>query len=258
MKIRTTPQSRHTNHRSHTSRLRTVAVSALAAATLSGTLLAACGNDDNKADAQAPATAAVTVAPATAPASDTHADHATDQPSAETQLYAAMRSLWDEHMEWTWNVVVAFASDSPGLSDSIDRLLRNQQDIGAAVGSFYGDEAGRAIADLLTTHITDAVPVLTAAKDGDEAGLATALEEWYRNAAEIGDFLAAANPQVWSQESMRDMMKTHIDQTVAYASDVLGNDWTAAIATFDAAQSHMQEMADMLSAGIIAQFPQNF
>jgi cytochrome c556 len=80
---------------------------------------------------------------------------------------------------------------------------------------------------------------------------------WYANAQDIADFLAATNT-AWKQAEMRSMMRTHITQTVGYAADVLAGNYPTAIEKYDAAEAHMSEMADMLSAGIIKQFPQRF
>jgi hypothetical protein len=184
------------------------------------------------------------------------------QPSAEAAskqiaLYTTMSHLWAQHMEWTYATVVAFAQGSPALTPSLNRILQNQTDIGDAVKPFYGDKAGDQLAALLTQHINDAVPVLTAAKAGDSAALKTAVAAWYANAKEIGDFLAAANPH-WKKADMEDMMQTHITQTIAYASDALGGDYAKAIADYGTAEQHMQEMSDMLSAGLIQQFPKQF
>jgi malate synthase len=175
----------------------------------------------------------------------------------QTALRVAMRSLWAQHMEWTYATVVAFASDSPALQATLTRLLRNQNDIGGAVTPYYGTEAGKKLTDLLRTHIEEAVPVLTAAKAGDKAGLTTAVDAWYANAREIADFLASANPN-WKKGEMRQMMKTHITQTIGYASDVLGGNYASAIDNYDHAEAHMLEMADMLTAGLVEQFPDKF
>ncbi|WP_173924109.1 hypothetical protein [Agromyces sp. Marseille-P2726] len=185
-----------------------------------------------------------------------HADPAVDV-SAQTALHRAMRTLWIQHMEWTYATVVAFADESPALQPTIERLLRNQVDIGDAVAPFYGERAAAQLTELLTTHIEQAVPVLTAAKAGDDDALRKAVKAWYRNADDIADFLAKANP-AWPKRDMRDMMEAHITTTIGYAGDVLSHDHAGAIAKYDEAEAHMVEMADMLSQGLIAQFPDRF
>lgn len=219
------------------------AAAAVAAVVLSGGMLTACGSQGATDIADASSVHA-------------HSRHQADS-DAVTALHSMMRTLWAQHMEWTYDTVIAFAAGSPALQPTIDRLLRNQADIGAAVAGYYGPDAGQQLTDLLTAHIKDAVPVLTAAKAGDTTALNTAVEAWYANAQDIADFLASANP-AWKQGEMRRMMKAHITQTIAYASAVLGGDPAAAITKYDEAEAHMVDMADMLSDGIVAQFPEKF
>src|SRR5690606_36349048 len=142
---------------------------------------------------------------------------------------SAMSNLWAEHMEWTYATVVAFVEESPALEPTLNRLLQNQKDIGAAIELFYGADAADQLTALLTEHIQDAVPVLTAAKTGDSAALETAVNAWYANAEEIGRFLAGANPN-WPEAGMVEMMRLHITQTVAYATDALTGDYVRAVA----------------------------
>ena len=173
----------------------------------------------------------------------------------QRDLYLAMRDLWSQHMEWTYAAVTAFVSDSPGFDASVNRLLQNQKDIGNAIKPFYGKAAGNKLTALLTEHIQLAVPVLVAAKKGDSDALDAAVADWYRNAREVGSFLAKANP-AW--KGARKMLKVHITQTVAYASDQLQGDYAKSIRDYDEAEGHMLMLADQLSAGIIKEFPGRF
>ena len=173
----------------------------------------------------------------------------------QRDLYLAMRDLWSQHMSWTYATVTAFVSDSPGFDASVNRLLQNQKDIGNAIKPFYGKAAGNKLTALLTEHIQLAVPVLVAAKNGDSDALNTAVANWYKNARQIGVFLAKANPAL---KSVPKMMRTHITQTVAYASDQLQGDYAKSIEDYDKAEDHMLMLADQLSAGIIKQFPGRF
>ena len=106
-----------------------------------------------------------------------------------------MQKLWADHMIWTYATVDAFYHNPTALQPSFDRLLQNQKDIGAAIVPYYGQAAGDKLAALLTTHINQAIPVITAAKNNDKAGLDKALADWYANAKDIADFLTAANPK---------------------------------------------------------------
>jgi len=151
--------------------------------------------------------------------------------------------------------IVTFADGSNGFPATADRLLRNQADIGNAIKPFYGVAAGDRPTALLHDHLTIAVEVLQAARAGDSAALAEATTRWYANANEIADFLASANPRFWPDDVMRADMRTHLDQTLAEAAHELGGDYAASVTDYEAVHAHILAMADMLSAGIIGQFP---
>lgn len=176
----------------------------------------------------------------------------------EVALRGEMRKLWADHMQWTYATVDAFFHNQAGLKASLDRLLQNQKDIGAAVASVYGKEAGDKLTALLTEHIKQAVPVLQAAKAGDKAALNKALADWYQNADAIAVFLSAANPEYWPESATKPMMKRHIETTTAYAVDLLKGDYAQAITDYDAAYDHMMMLADTLTGGIVKQFPNKF
>jgi hypothetical protein len=53
-------------------------------------------------------------------------------------------------------------------------------------------------------------------------------------------------------------MKTHLDQTLAEAANELAGEYEQSVADYEAAHLHILAMADMLSSGIIGQFPKRF
>jgi hypothetical protein len=155
-------------------------------------------------------------------------------------------------------VIVSVAADLPDREAAVGRLLANQQDLGDAIKPFYGDAAGDRLAELLREHILIAADVLTAAKAGDSAALDAALQRWYANGNEIAAFLNAANPDNWPLEEMRQMLRKHLDLTTAEAVARISGDWEGDVRAYDRAHEQVLEMADMLSAGIVAQFPARF
>ena len=174
------------------------------------------------------------------------------------ELRGAMQKLWSDHMQWTFATVDAFFHNQSGLNAQLNRLLQNQKDIGAAIVPVYGQAVGDKLTSLLTVHIQQAVPVLKAAQAGDQTALKKALDDWYANAQEIADFLSAANPKNWKQADMREMMKTHIDQTTAYSVELLKNNYDEAVKKYDEANDHMKIMSDELAMGIVKQFHDKF
>ncbi|HLZ73313.1 MAG TPA: hypothetical protein VKV26_25695 [Dehalococcoidia bacterium] len=178
--------------------------------------------------------------------------------AAQLAFRNAMRKLWEDHITWTRLFIVSAAGSLPDLQATTDRLLRNQDDIGDAIKPFYGDTAGGELTGLLKDHILTAADLLTAAIAGGDAALSDAKTRWYANADAIAAFLNGANPANWPLADMQTMMHDHLDHTLAEAVAHLQGDYAADIAAYDAVHLQILEMADMLSLGIIAQFPDSF
>ncbi len=169
-----------------------------------------------------------------------------------------MRRLWEDHVTWTRLAIISLTGDTPDTEASVGRLLQNQTDIGDAIKPFYGDAAGQELTRLLREHILIAADLIAAARAGDETAVADAQARWTANADEIASFLAAANPRSWGLDEMKTMLHEHLRLTANEAIARIQGDWAADVAAYD--QIHLQAlgMADMLSNGIVKQFPARF
>jgi len=204
---------------------------------------------------------AVGVAAAASGPSAQHSHAPAAGQAARDAFHDQMRKLWEDHITWTRLYIVSAATLPDNLPDTgptADRLFQNQADIGAAVGSFYGKAAGDQLTGLLHEHIALAAQAIAAAKAGDDAGLQSALDDWYANADAIARFLSDANPSAWPFAEMDAHMRDHLDLTLAEAVARLHGDYAADIAAYDQVHAQILEMADMLSDGIIAAFPERF
>jgi len=175
-----------------------------------------------------------------------------------TTLDKGMHQLWADHMQWTYATVDAYFNNEGGLQAQLNRLLKNQENIGAAIVPYYGQAAGDQLTVLLKGHINGAVPVLQAARDNDEAALTQAIKDWRQNAQDIADFLSAANPQYWEKDHMRTHMDNHISETIAYSVDLLQKNYDKAVIDYDVAYNDMMHFASVLSEGIANQYPAKF
>ena len=172
-----------------------------------------------------------------------------------------MRKVWEDHIVWTRQFIVSAATLPGHLADigpTTDRLLANQTDIGNALKPFYGDEAGEQVTALLRDHILTAAQLIAAAKAGDAAGVEEASAAWYANGDDIAVALNGLNPRYWDLHHLKEMMKAHLDRTLEEAVARLQGRYADDIVAYEAIHADILEMADMLSDGIIRQFPNAF
>jgi hypothetical protein len=189
-----------------------------------------------------------------------HHGHGHSMPRSEkaVALHSDMRKLWEDHISWTRLAIISLLGDTPDTEATVGRLLENQTDLGNAVKPFYGDAAGNQLTALLREHILIAAEVIAAAKAGDQAKLGDAQARWEANADEIAAFLNRANPRFWELQAMKAEMRMHLKLTTDEVVARLQGDWAADVAAYDAVHDHILHMSDLLSSGLIKQFPHRF
>ena len=176
----------------------------------------------------------------------------------ELALRSDMRQLWEDHIVWTRLAIISLTTGSPDTEATVARLLRNQTDLGNAVKPFYGNAAGAELTRQLRLHILIAADVVVAAKAGDQAKLADAQARWAKNGEDIAAVLASVNPRHWRLATMKAELRMHLKLTTDEAVARLTGNWTADVAAYDKIHRHALLRADLLSAGLVKQFPQRF
>lgn len=184
--------------------------------------------------------------------------NADSPPISKQSFNADMRKLWEDHITWTRLYIVSAIGGLADKDATAKRLLQNQTDIGNAVKPFYGDEAGAKLTALLRDHILIAVELIDAAKAGDKPKQDDATKRWFANADEIAAFLSGANPKNWPLADAKKMMHDHLNLTTKEVVAQLTKDYAGSIAAYDEVHAQILHMADMLSSGIEAQFPNKF
>lgn len=249
-----------------------------------------------------------------------------------------MRVLWTDHVVYTRSFIVSASAALPDTSEVLQRLLRNQDEIGEAIKPYYGDAAGTQLASLLRNHIQLAGKALVTAKGtstamtsmkmpmGDTVSVRTdsvqlklkgqsplrtdsaqikaqgsvrtdttqknaqctaqvyvqnkdyasnqqpvqmtvqvdsnavnqAVTALKANGDSIAAFLSQANPRGFQREAMQTAIQMHLSLLLQEVTAQLKKDYAGSIAAFDESQRQGQQMADVLSDGIIKQFPSRF
>lgn len=173
------------------------------------------------------------------------------------QLKGDLRKLWTDHVMWTRLYIVSALEGLDEQEKVLARLLENQEDIGNAFKTYYGEAAGNKLTVLLKDHILIAGQVVDAAKSGNKANLGKYNKEWIKNADDIAEFLSKANPN-WSKAELQEFLEMHLELITEDVTARLSKDWDASIVALDKGIEHIIMLADTLTNGVVKQFPNKF
>ena len=173
------------------------------------------------------------------------------------ELRMTLRKLWEDHITYTRNYIISALANLPDAEAVLNRLMKNQEDLGNGIKPYYGSEAGDSLTRLLKDHIKVAGDVVKAAAANDKERLKAEQKRWSENGREIAALLSGANPK-WPRKTLEDMMQKHLDLTTEEAAARIKKDWAADIKAYDAGHEHMLMFADALADGIVQQFPAKF
>ncbi|MGC6176761.1 LysM peptidoglycan-binding domain-containing protein [Lacrimispora sp. 38-1] len=176
---------------------------------------------------------------------------------SQADLSDYIRKLWEQHITWTRLTILSLVFDLPDTDLVTNRLLRNPKDFEEILKLLYGDRKASTFADLFTNHLVIAAELVNAAKAGDSNAAADAEKRWYENADEIADFLASINPY-WSREDWKKMLYQHLEMTKDEAVNMLTGKYSESITGYDQIEEQALVMADMMTNGIVNQFPDVF
>lgn len=176
---------------------------------------------------------------------------------SQCDLRLDQQKLWIDHVSWTRSYIISALDSLPDKAPVLERLLKNQDNIGDSIKPYYGNDAGDKLSELLKDHILLAGQVLEAAKNNNTSDFDKYNKLWYENADAIAKFLSDANPN-WNNKKLRNMLYEHLDLIKQQVTARLNNDWNTDIETSDKGENHMIDFSQIIADGIIKQFPDKF
>jgi hypothetical protein len=176
---------------------------------------------------------------------------------SKVELNRNLRSLWEQHVYWTRLTVNSIIARHPDEKATTARLLRNATDFEAALEPLYGPIIAAKFAELLRAHLTIAAELVKALQANNSAAAADAQKRWFANADDIAEFLSQINPY-WSKEEWRKMLYEHLRLLSNEVSTRLAGNYDENIALSDQIEPQALGMADMMTSGIVQQFPSLF
>lgn len=176
---------------------------------------------------------------------------------SSVELNRTLKTLWEQHVFWTRLTVNSIVDGLADVKPTTERLLRNADDFAAVLAPLYGNAIANEFARLLRGHLTIAAELVTALKNGNSQAAADAQKRWYANADEIAVFLGRINPY-WSTEEWRHMLHEHLRLLSEEVTSRIAKDYARNVALSDSIEQQALGMADVMTSGIVRQFPSVF
>jgi ATP-dependent protease HslVU (ClpYQ) peptidase subunit len=181
---------------------------------------------------------------------------AVDSPALTTRL--AERDLWVEHIFWIRNYALANQSaDKKQAKVAADQVVDNATKIANSIAPLYGQPAADQLLKLLAGHWGAVKHYSDATVAKDAKGKQVAVTELTSNAKAIAAFLAGANPNL-PEATLVNMLSAHGGHHIAQIDEFAAHDYAGEARTWAMMRTHIQALADALTAALVKQFPDKF
>ena len=216
---------------------------------------AACGSDDSdRTAAQGATEEAMDHSPA-APSTEQTAAAGTD--TAAAGLRAGLTSLLQEHV-YLAGIATGTALGGGDLSAPAAVLDENSVALSEAVGSVYGDAAGKQFLDLWRKHIGFFVDYTVGGITGDQQAQKKAKQALDRYRQDFGAFIDSATNGELPKDAVAGALQEHVNSLIKTIDAVIAGKGNPFMSLYEASHMHMPGTASALAGGIIAANPDKF
>ncbi len=176
-------------------------------------------------------------------------------PSAPvTVLHQSERTAWSDQIVLTRQYVAADFAGDRSARVALVRLERNQEAIGQIIGAYYGETAGASLTTMLKTQVGISSALIQAVKAGNVDHREELERRLHDNSNTIARFLAGLNPN-WSPTELESLFNRYFDLSARDVIDRKGEHLAGDETAPDGSLSQARQLADVLSDGIVRQFP---
>ena len=176
-----------------------------------------------------------------------------------SELRAGLTALLTEHVYLAGITLVEGAGqgfDAPSFEAAAGALDGNSKDLADAIGSVYGDDAGKQFLALWRDHIGFFVEYTQAKAAGDDKKAEAAMKKLDGYRTEFGAFIESANENL-PADAVADELTPHVESVLATVDAVAAGDGDVFEKLREAA-GHMPGTAETLAHGIATQQPDMF
>lgn len=94
------------------------------------------------------------------------------------RLNQTFRTLWEQHVFWTRELIISIAMDLPDQPQVTERLLRNVPDMADVFRNYYGNDIATQFSKLFKEHLILAAQLVQESKAGNSQVAAETEKKW--------------------------------------------------------------------------------
>jgi hypothetical protein len=164
-------------------------------------------------------------------------------------LKAALRLLFSDHAFYTRLVIENLLSNLPEIDVLIQRLMKNQEDIGDALASYTSKDIGARLTVLLKEHINCAATVLKNLKI-QSPELPKSIDKALENSKKVAEYISSLDPNIFNYDKFKKEFDQHNQHVVDMGKLYYEKKWQAGVDLYDKYYRHMMMFSDMISDGL--------
>ncbi len=169
---------------------------------------------------------------------------------------AEMSRLWIDNAIWSRQAILCLVDRLPGTEESLYRLMINQEDMGRMFTRFYGREKGDEFCDLISSNTALTISIIRN-KSRNSGDSEAARAKMNYNVNKIINYLVSVNPN-WTKEELSYLINLQSKLFDTQLQSRVNSNFSYDIETFDRIISETYRLSDVLSEGIMKQFPERF
>jgi uncharacterized protein YaaR (DUF327 family) len=175
-----------------------------------------------------------------------------------SNLRSDLNFLLSEHFALAQQAMQNGIDGAPEFQANVNVLNENTEELSAAIGSVYGDEAAAKFKEMWSNHISYFVDYVNGTANEDEMAKEEALNELNQYRQDFSEFISSATETRVEAEALATGLQTHVDQLVGTFNSYVQGDYEATWDTARKGYGHMFTPAKLFSSAFVDQFPDKF
>ncbi|RIW38788.1 copper amine oxidase [Bacillus salacetis] len=175
-----------------------------------------------------------------------------------SNLRSDLNFLLSEHFALAQQAMQNGIDGAPEFQANVNVLNENTEELSAAIGSVYGDEAAAKFKEMWSNHISYFVDYVNGTANEDEAAKEEALNELNQYRQDFSQFISSATETRVEADALAAGLQTHVDQLIGTFNSYVQGDYEAAWETARKGYGHMFTPAKLFSSAFVNQFPDKF